>query len=241
MTFKFTACANEEISDIVYVLPPMPYGTSYSLRKLISAYDQSIRDGADNSEDAPIAAISAFTALSLSDVIAKALIRLHYEHRGLDGESGKLVLAFTAKHHNAVLAAQELLADLFSQLPQDWSGALRVYRAALLAERDYDRRIWTPSYEAKEAGRPGNTKAVDQEMERLQDIRCNAEGFLLDMPAPSLGEFAIKYLICFDSDRDLNGYHEALCAEAKRLLQIDNDASEDELQILLANLNWRAA
>lgn len=239
MAFRFKPWPNPEISDIVYELPSMPHGTSYNLLQLIDTYGQSVRDGSDDSEDAPFAAISIFKALSLSDVIAKAIIRLHYEYRGLDGD--QLVLAVSSAQRAALQNAEVLLADLFSQLPQDWSGALRVYRAALLAERDYDRRIWTPGYEAKEAGRPGNTKAVDQEMERLQDIRCNAEGFLLDMPAPSLGEFAIKYLICFDSGRDLNGFHEALCAEAKRLLQIDNDASEDELQILLANLNWRAA
>lgn len=241
MAFHFTACRNPEISDIVYILPPLPYGTSYSLRKLIDNYDAGIRDGADGSEDEPYAAITTYEARSLSDVIAKLLIKLHYEYRGLDGESGKLVLALNDIDHGAVLGVQQLLADLYEQLPQNWADALRVYRAKLLAERDYDRRIWTPGYEAAKAGHPGNSKAIEREMEKLQDDRCSAEAYLLDIPAPSLEEFAVKYLICFDNDRDMNGYHEALCDEAKRLLNIQAGPEGDDLQILLGNLDWRAA
>ncbi|CCW15772.1 hypothetical protein EBBID32_1000 [Sphingobium indicum BiD32] len=238
MAFQFKPWPNPEISDIVYELPPMPYGTSYNLLQLIKAYGESVRDGTDDSEDAPFAAISTFKALSLSDVIAKAIIRLHYEHRGLDGD--QLVLAVSSAQRDALLNAEVLLADLYERLPKDWDAALRAYRAALLAEQDYDRRIWTPGYEREKAGGPGNSKAVEAAMEQLQDVRCNAEHLLLDIPAPSLQEFTIKYLICFDNDRDMNGFHEGLCAEAKRLLQIDTDPDDSEVAIILRNLNWRA-
>lgn len=237
MAFQFKPWPNPEISDIVYELPQMPCGTSYNLLQLISAYGESVRDGTDDSEDAPFLAISTFKALSLSDVIAKAIIRLHYEHRGLDDEH--LVLAASPEQRDALLNAEALLAYLYEQLPQNWDSALRAYRAALLAEHDYDRRIWTPGYESKKAGGPGNSKAVEAAMEQLQDVRCHAEMLLIDIPAPSLQEFTIKYLICFDNDRDLNGHHEALCAEAKRLLQIDADPDDTELAIILRNLNWR--
>lgn len=237
MAFRFKPWPNPEISDIVYEMPPMPHGTSHRLLQLVDAYGQSVRGGADDSEDAPFAAISAFRALSLSDVIAKAIIRLHYEYRGLDGD--QLVLAVCSAQRAALLNAEGLLADLYERLPQDWDAALRAYRAALLAEHDYDRRIWTPGYESEKAGGPGNSSAIEAVMEQLQDARCNAEKLLIDIPAPTLQEFAIKYLICFDNGRDMNGHHEALCAEAKRLLQIDTDPDDSELAIILRNLNWR--
>ena len=238
MTFQFQNCANPEIADVAYVLPAIPFGVSYRLRVLIDLYADAVRDGTDDSEDEPYAAVARFEAKSLSDVIAKQLIRLHFKYRGLDDD--QLVLAASKPDEPALLNAQALLGDLYAQLPQDWDSAVRVYRAALLAERDYDRRVWMPGYEAEKHGGRGNSKAVEREMESLQDARCRAEDFLLDMPAPSLAEFAIKYLICFDNGRDLDGHHEALCAEAKRLLQIDSDNDECELATLLNNLNWRA-
>lgn len=239
MTFQFKPCTNPEIAAVAYELPAIPYGTSFSLRQLIETYADAIRDGEDGSEDGPNLAIAGFNAGSLSDVIAKLLIQLHYAHRGLDGD--RLVLALTKHEEAPVLKAQSLLADLYAQLPQDWDSALRAYRAVLLAEHDFDRRVWMPGYEAEKNGGKGNSKAVEEEMERLQDARFSAETLLMDMPAPSPTEFAVKYLICFDSGRDMNGYHDALCAEAKRLLQINSDPEGGELAIMLDNLNWRAA
>lgn len=239
MTFQFRPCANPEIAAVAYELPPVPFGTSHGLRMLINAYAEAIRDGTDGSEDQPYAAVSGCKAGSLSDVIAKLQIQLHYDYRGLD--DSRLVLALTEPEQPTVLRAQALLAELYAQLPQNWDSALRAYRAAVLAEHDYDRRIWRPGYEAGEKGDKGNPPEVEEEMERLQDIRFNAEAFLMDMPAPSLAEFAVKYLICFDGDRDLNGNHEGICAEAKRLLHIDSDPGAGELAIILASLNGRAA
>ena len=238
MTFQFRPCANPEIAGVAYELPAMPVGISHSLRIMIGAYADAVRDGTDDSEDEPYSVVAAFTARSLSDAIAKLLIQLHYKHRGLDGE--QLVLALTKAEEPAVVEAQALLADLSAQLPQDWGSALRAYRSALLAEHDYDRHVWMPGYEAEQQGGRENSTAVEREMESLQDARCAAEDFLLDMPAPSLSEFAIKYLICFDNDRDLNGHHEALCAEAKRLLEITADPHASELASTLTNISWRA-
>ncbi len=235
MTFQFKPWANPVVSDFAYEMPPIPCGVSLPLNRLIETYADSVRGMEVGSEEDAFEAITSFTAKNISDVIAKFVIQLHHDFSGLDGET--LVLAATEASHGAILSVQRLLADLYSQLPPDWDSALRAYRAKLLAEHDYDDRVWSPGYEASLAGGKGNTQAVEMEMERLQEERLNAEAFLLDMPAPSLAEFAIKYLICFDNDRDDSGCHTALCAEAKRLLQIDSDIEGREAAIILGNIN----
>ena len=237
MLFKFQPCTNPDVGEVAFELPPVPAGTSYDLRQLINTYADAVREGPDAVEEGPYEAIYQFEARSVSDVIAKLLMRLHFDHSGLDDD--RLVLAVKGDDASDVYKAESVLDDLYHQLPQDWESALRVYRTAVLAEHDYDRTIWTPGYEAEKSGGKGNSPAVEKEMERLQDIRCNVEDVLFSMSLPSLAEFAVKYLICFDSGRDLNGMHEDLCAEAKRLLGIENDDSADELTTLLANLNWR--
>lgn len=239
MVFQFTRLDRPVIATVVYDLPDMPIGTSRKLLELIETYAEAIRNGPDDAVLEPYEAVSKFAALSISDIIAKALVGVHFDHQGIDGD--RLVLALTERDEPSVRKCESILADLYAQLPQDWDSALRCYRATLLAEYDYDRRVWNPGYEAEKNGGEGNSAAVEDEMERLQDIRCDAEDFLLQMPAPSLAEFAIKYLICFDSGRDHNGWHEELCAEAKRLLQVEDSSDATELETMLANLNWRAA
>lgn len=238
MAFQFTPCANPEIATIAYEMPALPCGTSYSLRQLINNYSDAIRELSDGSADQPYSEVANFKPQSLSDVIAKVLIQLHFDNTGLDGDRLVLAIGDEAEAQTRVMVAGALLADLYSQLPQDWNTALSAYRAALLAEHDYDRRVWTPGYEAEKGGRAGNSDAVEREMERLQDVRCNAEALLLDMPAPSLTEFSIKYLICFDNDCDHNGWHADLCKEAKRLLLIESDPAHGELETMLKNLIW---
>lgn len=236
MTFQFKPCTNPEIGEFAYELPPMPYGISFSLKKLIDAYTSAVNNGPDQAPDDCFEAIANFEARDIPDTIAKLLIRLHYDHSGLDGD--RLVLCSSAARHTSILALEPLLADLYRQMPATWADQLRVCRAALLAEREYDRNFWRPANDAENAGGPKVSEAMNTEIERLQDIRCNAEDMLISMPAPSLTEFAIKYLIAFSWGRDLNGWHDHLCEEARRLIGIEVSADADEFTTLLANLDW---
>lgn len=241
MAFQFTRWNNEEIAKVSFELPSMPYGVGYHLKKDIDAYCDALRNIADNEDriEELFAAVAAHEAKTLPDTIAKFLIQLHHDNSGLDGET--LLLVPPSDCPGALAGAEAILSDLYRQLPQSWDAAFKVYRDAVMVENDYDRRVWNPGYEAGRNGGEGNSKAVEDEMERLQEIRWTAEYVLLSIPAPTLTEFAVKYLICFDRDRDNNGWHEELCAEAKRLLQINDNPEATELETLLATLDWRSA
>lgn len=239
MTFNFSRWDNPEIAKVAFELPAMPYGISYSLNQTINQYFGAVREGMGGSEAEPFSAICAFAANGIPDTIAKLLIQLHHDNAGLDGDI--LLLVPPSDSPNALAHSESLLADLYRQMPANWEEAIEAYRSALMVENDYDRRVWNAAYTASGNGGPRIPKMVDQHMERLQDRRCNLEHILLDMPAPTLAEFAVKYLICFDSDRDLNGQHEDLCKEAKRLLQMDQDPNASELAMLLSVTDWRAA
>lgn len=121
-----------------------------------------------------------------------------------------------------------------------WVQALARYRAALAAEHAYDQSHWSPAYyacrdaedAAKAAGRPCTARMpadVEDYMEVLGNVRGDAEDALLATPAPSLAEFAIKYLICFDFGREFDVMQEALIAEARRLLGVSIDADATDL------------
>lgn len=218
MAFQFTRWGNPDIADCAYALPEMPFGVSHGLRGAIDAYREALRNIGDTEEQIAdlCARVLRFEANGLPDTVAKILIQLHRDNPGLDGDT--LLLIAPGGDPKAFAASEAILDDLYRLMPQDWDSARAHYEAALTAEMEYDRRVWTPGYEAKENGGKGNPKSVEDEMERLQDIRCNLENIVLDIPAPDWPAFAFKYLLCFDNDRDLNGYHEDLCAEAKRLL-----------------------
>lgn len=236
--FQFTRWDNPDVAEVAYELPPMPYGVSWNLKKAISAYLDAARKGSENEEDETFRPIYHHEAKHLPDTIAKLLIHLHYDHKGLDGET--LLIIAPGGKEGAFTIAESILADLYRQLPKDWDMARRNLAAAVAAERDFDHRFWTPAYLAKEAGGPGIPDYVNDEYERLQEVRCYAEMILLDMPAPSLAEFAVKYLICADCDREYSD-HEAMCAEAKRLLGVQHDPEMDDLTAMTNTLDWRVA
>lgn len=131
----------------------------------------------------------------------------------------------------------------------DWSTALGVYRAALAAEWAYDQATWAPAFAAEEVAiaeaskrgepiAPGIPAAVDAEMDRLMDARCDAEDKLLKVPAPTLAEFAVKFLICFDLNRDLDAHRQDLCLDARRLLNIRIEPGDISLGARLHTLDW---
>ena len=217
MGFQFVRAEGvEDVADNVYEMPPLPLGVSYSLRKLIETYTQRVLGNDPAKEDDAFAAIDRFKPNGLPDAIAKLLYGLHYDTMGSDGE--RLLIIDTPDKTGRIMATQSAIADLYSLMPQGWAATRAYYEAARAVEQDYDRRVWGPAWQQDNAGLSKVPASIEAEMERLQDIRCEAENVLLDTPAPDLAAFAFKYLICFDDDRDLNGHHEALCAEAKRLI-----------------------
>lgn len=237
--FKPHPTATGDAARVAYIMPDLPAGISWKLHDAIDTYRKAVINGPDGADEAAFEKVKAFKAATVSDVIAKVLFRLHFDHRGL-ADDGTLVI--TAEHDEemaAIQTAQTLLCELYAQVPSDWDLAMREYRAAALAEQDFDRLVWTPGYEAKQAGETGNSDEVEKEMERLMDIRGSAESVLMDIPAPTLAEFAVKYLICFDCDRDMNGYEPLLLAEAKRLIGVADDPSRNYIEAILAVTNWR--
>lgn len=237
MTFAFKRWDNLDVGTEVFELPSMPFGTSDRLMKLIGEYTNAITEDMETEHYRVVANdIAEFPASSISDVIAKMLIRLHVEHAGLDDTT--LVFAPIGDDGlRRLMDAQPMLSDLYRQLPSNWGTALGAVRAALLAEREYDRRVWRPANDAENAGGARVTDAINSEVERLQDIRCNAEDYLMDMPAETLTQFATKYLIAFSWGRE-RGDHDVLCKEARRLLGVEIPDDADELDLLLRNLNW---
>lgn len=237
MTFAFKRWDNLDVGTEVFELPSMPFGTDCRLMRLISDYTNAVTEDMEGEHYKVVAnEIAEFPSSSISDVIAKMLVRLHVEHAGLDDTT--LVFAPIGEDGlRRLMDAQPTLADLYRQLPTDWTAALGAVRSAIFAERDYDRRVWGPANEVEKAGRARMPSAINSEAERLQDIRCYAEDYLMDMPAETLAQFATKYLIAFSWGRE-RGDHGALCNEARRLLGVEIPDDVGELDLLLSNLNW---
>ncbi|MFC3442761.1 hypothetical protein ACFOKF_16420 [Sphingobium rhizovicinum] len=237
MAFAFKRWDNLDVGTEVFELPSMPFGTDFRLMSLIRDYTNAITEDMESEHYKVVAnEIAEFPASSISDIIAKMLIRLHVEHAGLDDTT--LVFAPIGEDGlRRLMEAQPTLADLYRQLPKGWTEALGAVRAALLVERDYDRRVWGPANEVEKAGGARVPDAINGEAERLQDIRCNAEDYLIRMPAKTLAQFAIKYLIGFSWGRE-RGDHVDLCNEARRLLGVEIPDDMGELDLLLSNLNW---
>lgn len=242
MTFQFKVHPSTgDVSRVAYEMPSLPPGVSGDLHRAIKRYCEAVREGPDGADDDAFLAVKAFNARNTQDVIAKLLYQLHLNHRGWDGETDTLVITENTDADTPEIEfAAVALGELYRQIPQCWPSARKAYLAAVLAEKDYDDRAWMPAYHLSETGGPSIPDEVNTEYERLQAVRMAAEDVLLETPAPSLAEWAIKYLICFDNGRDCNGATEDLCAEAKRLLGVPEltDAEPNELTLLRAVAAW---
>lgn len=67
-----------------------------------------------------------------------------------------------------------------------WTRAMQTFEASRAREVEYDRVVWMPAYREHETGGLPVSAQVDAEMERLMEVRCDAEDALIATPAPSL-------------------------------------------------------
>lgn len=73
-----------------------------------------------------------------------------------------------------------------------WATVLCAYRNARAAEDNYDELVWTPAYHTDESGGPAIPAEVNAEIERLQEVRIEAEDALVLTPAPTLSDVLLK-------------------------------------------------
>ncbi|EJU14958.1 hypothetical protein LH128_01242 [Sphingomonas sp. LH128] len=237
MTFQFTVHPQDDIAPVCYELPALPAGVGYDLTTHINSYRDAVINGPDGRDEELFLNIKSHKARGLPEVIAKVIYQLHFDHRGLAMDSDRLVITESDEQDRAeIRLAELLLAELYSQIPDDWEAARRALHAAVLVEDDFERRLYEPSKDG------GKNDPITAELERLLDARCDAETVLLNLPAPSLADWAVKFLICFDCDRDMNGFTEALCKEARQLLGIAAEPGDDhsnDLAVMAAALASR--
>lgn len=243
MTFQFKVhpTATGDAARAAYYVPKLPAGVSYELGAAIKRYAELVGSGPDGADDEAFASVKSYPASSISDVIAKIVYQLHFEHRGLSEEGDLIIIENGDDDTAAIELAQTVLGELYAQVPQEWEVARRAYHAALVVENEYDRRVYQPASE--EPGWSDKRSAISDESERLMNIRLSFEDCLLSIPAPTLAEWAIKFLICFDSGRDMNGHTDALCTEARQLLGITSAPAADhslDLPLLEATAAWKA-
>ena len=78
----------------------------------------------------------------------------------------------------------------------DWNTALGLWQAARDAENQYDEAYWTPAYHVSEAGGAAISPDLNCEIERLQDVRLDAEEKLVFTPALNLPAVMAKMELC---------------------------------------------
>lgn len=106
----------------------------------------------------------------------------------------------------------------------EWERRLTAFDAARATEQAYDDIHINPHFEGvdpddREAwlvAAAAITTEMWQETERLQELREEAEDFLMDWPSPDAKAFAFKYLVGHGNGRETDGWDEMLEAEALR-------------------------
>lgn len=89
---------------------------------------------------------------------------------------------------SAALCASAALALPVSAIaaPSQWQIAMHRFDAARAAETAYDNQVWMPAYQAAEMDANPIADAIDAELNRLTDLRCEAEEQIIAMPSPHL-------------------------------------------------------
>lgn len=197
-----------------FALPSLPNGMGYTSWYSFREYFELVRSGDYTAENAnkALSVISGCEGAAFHHMAAKLAMLMHSLFPGLDGDTLLIINKMTDGQRGLF---ESLFADLIRQIPTDWNAAREEYEAALALERAYDREVYHPAVAAD--GRNISAE-IEEEVERRTSVRIRARDALLDMPAQSLEHFACKYLICFDGDNGMEGWHDDLVADAKRLL-----------------------
>ncbi|MFC3430707.1 MULTISPECIES: hypothetical protein [Sphingobium] len=87
------------------------------------------------------------------------------------------------EHHNCAFPQNVTTPPGASEA---WMAATCHFQRARTAETSYDRSTWRPAYRAERRGGSDIPAAVDAEMERLTEARCEAEEALIATSAPDL-------------------------------------------------------
>ena len=108
--------------------------------------------------------------------------------------------------------------------PHEWPERLAAYQAARTAEYAYSEGQIDPHFkgvnpsdrEAWSIAGASVTEAMWEELERLGEVRSEAEDALMECPSPDAEAFAFKYAVAHGNGRKSVRWNNMLEAEAKR-------------------------
>lgn len=108
----------------------------------------------------------------------------------------------------------------------DWGVLVAAYNKARAVEDEYERKFCSiddalPVGLERNAAIDAVAKSHWDEIERLTQLRIDAEKMLLNCPSPTANAFALKVLICRGGGRDFNAIDDLLEQEAKRFADVD--------------------
>lgn len=219
--FQFIPYPNEDIGP-AFFMPPYPAAVSPALADLVSKYEDAVLNGpGDDAQGQYLTKIAAYRSSNASDEAMKYIIMLHGQHSGADHDANCLILIDNFRTHVMRDAAERTLCETLDFVNRDitaeWDRLFSEFEGALATEREYDRTVWTPAYDAWNEGGPQIPAEAEIENDRLQEVRQKHEHELLNAPSPDLRGVAIKMLICRDDGRDLDAYDNIILEEARHL------------------------
>jgi len=146
--------------------------------------------------------------------------------------AGNIGYAIAARFAAArgICAAVVATPNEAAQSGSDWEALAAAYHAALAVENAYEQQFCLID-DALPVG-PERSAAVDAvpshhwaEIERLAQLRIDAEQKLLNCPSPTASAFALKVLVCRGGGREFNAIDEVLEREATRFADVDPAAA----------------
>lgn len=113
----------------------------------------------------------------------------------------------------------KLQADARRLLNADaFAAAKQTYLDAKDAQLAYDDACGINSFQASTAAIDAIPAAAWSESERLSEVISDAEDVVMDIPSPTLADFAFKFLIAHGGGRDVDCWDKMLEAEALRFI-----------------------
>lgn len=116
--------------------------------------------------------------------------------------------------------------------PISWDQAKAAYLAASAAEAAFDATHWRPAYTAHSAGGSAIPDGLDGEMERLGDVRCDAEEVLVGVTAPDIAGVLFKVECSRKRWADFEGWPnetlDAIVADLRRLSAPETQATKEQ-------------